>query len=233
MVHPLHTGYFRHTSHPKPSWHTMPSAPPPHIRMAMRIPVGRGGGNGGFDRLPRQKLAAFEGQRLQRFPPRFNQVEVGGIAGLKDELPARMRQIEEQDIIRFMHHHVVQNDIHPLYGGRNRCVHLVQKVDEVRRGAPHVGGGQRFARRRLEGPKHLPRSGTPPILQLLRRTPSRSACGWPWAHQRTSRMRTRRQWPHFVDAHHYTVGRWGRIAGVNGPLFLAKSGSTRSPNQPA
>jgi hypothetical protein len=63
--------------------------------MPMGIPVARCGLHRRADLLPGLKPVAFERQRAQNLPPRLDQVEIGGILGLEDELEARMRQGKE------------------------------------------------------------------------------------------------------------------------------------------
>ena len=71
----------------------MAAAPPPTVRVAMRIPVS----GGRLDRLghlgPGLKAAAFERQPSQGLPPGFDQVEVSGIGRLEDKMPARVGQL--------------------------------------------------------------------------------------------------------------------------------------------
>src|SRR5260370_39863048 len=73
------------------SW-AIPAAASPHERMAMRVPVGRRRRNGLTHLVPVRKPSPLEGQRPQDRPPGLNQVQVGGVCGVKDELPARMSQ---------------------------------------------------------------------------------------------------------------------------------------------
>ena len=68
----------------------MAAAPPPMERMAVRVPVGRGLLDGTGHLGPGLKAAAFERQRPQRLPPGFDQVEVSGIRGLENKVPARI-----------------------------------------------------------------------------------------------------------------------------------------------
>src|SRR2546430_1880084 len=52
---------------------------PPHVRMLVRIPVSRGFLHRFNNLLPRFETPPFEGQRLERFPPRLDQIQVGGV----------------------------------------------------------------------------------------------------------------------------------------------------------
>jgi hypothetical protein len=73
----------------------------------MGVPVGCRLLNRLFNLLPASETPSFERQRLEGFPPGFNQVQVRGVRGLKDELPAWIGQIEEQDIHGPVHGQVV------------------------------------------------------------------------------------------------------------------------------
>ena len=73
----------------------MSAASPPDVGMFVRIPVGRRLVHRLFNLFPRLETPPFERQRLEGLPPRFNQVQVGGVGGLEDKLPARIGQIEE------------------------------------------------------------------------------------------------------------------------------------------
>jgi hypothetical protein len=99
MVHPLNTGRFGDTGDPILSRHALSTAFAPNKRMPMRVPVRTGLYDSLLDSFPRQKLSPFESQRLQDLPPQLDEVQVGCVLGLEDKLPARMSQIEEQDVI--------------------------------------------------------------------------------------------------------------------------------------
>ena len=70
----------------------MPATLSPNKGMPMSVPVRRGCLNGLTHLLPGFEAAAFEGQRSQHFPPRLDQIEIGRVDGLKDELPGGMGQ---------------------------------------------------------------------------------------------------------------------------------------------
>src|SRR3954469_7824925 len=114
-------------------------APPatPDEGMLMFVPVG----GGAFDRLldlgPGLEPAAFQGQGAEHLPPGFDQVEIGGILGLEDELPARMEQAEQQYVRRAVSTEVVNDRIDPLDRGVDPGFDFAQEV--VCRGAAVVG----------------------------------------------------------------------------------------------
>src|SRR5450631_2314589 len=95
----------------------MPPASSPDIRMTMLIPIHRCFFDGFLDFSPALKTASFECQRFERLPPRLDQVEIGGVRGLKDEFPAWIGQIEEKNIHGAMHRQIIQDDIDPLHIG--------------------------------------------------------------------------------------------------------------------
>ncbi len=99
--------------------------------MLVRIPV-----SGRFlyrllDFLPGLKAPPFEGQRLERLPPGLDQVQVRRIRRLENKLPARVGQIEEQDIDSPMHRQVVQHSVDPLYLFGDPLFHVLKKVDPI------------------------------------------------------------------------------------------------------
>ena len=98
-------------------------------------------------------------------------------------------------------------------------------------GAPAVRSGERLAGGRLEGPKDVALSPSA-VVDLLGGT-----LGWPvgvrrhgpdelLAGEALGRLRT-----HLVEADDDGALRRRRVEPLDGPLFSAKSGSTRSPNQ--
>ena len=114
-------------------WSTwvMPSASPPDERMFVGVPVGGSSLHRLADLGPTREPMALERERAQDFPPRLNQVQIRRIRGLKDELPARMRQTEEQHIHRAVGAQVVQDGVDPRGLRREPGVDLFQKVHPV------------------------------------------------------------------------------------------------------
>ena len=78
----------------------MASVVAPDERMLMVVPVGSGELDHLHDLGPGLESAAFQGQGAEHFPPRLNQVQIRGILGLEDELPARVKQAEQQHVRR-------------------------------------------------------------------------------------------------------------------------------------
>jgi hypothetical protein len=70
---------------------------------------------------------------------RSHQVEVGRILGLEDELPARVKQAEQQHVRRAVSTEVVSDRIDPRDRGINPGLDLAEEVDPVGCGAAIVG----------------------------------------------------------------------------------------------
>ena len=72
----------------------------PDEGMLVVVPVGGGAFNRLLDLGPGLEPATFQSQGAEHLPPWLDQVEVGCILGLEDELPARMEQAEQQHVGR-------------------------------------------------------------------------------------------------------------------------------------
>ncbi len=59
----------------------------------MGVPVDSRGSNRCTDLIPGFKTPTFKSKGPQHFPPRLNQVKVGGILGLKNKLPTGQFQL--------------------------------------------------------------------------------------------------------------------------------------------
>src|SRR5579875_2745369 len=132
-----------------PSW-LVTTALAPHEGVFMRLPVGGRGGNGLTDVGPILKPASFERQRPQEFPPRFDQVEIGGVGRLEDKLPARMGQVEQEYIHRAVGTQIVQHRVDPFVLAGQPAVYSFQEVYPGGNRAAGVGDRERIARRRTE-----------------------------------------------------------------------------------
>lgn len=80
----------------------------------MLVPAMGGGRDRLADGLPSFKAPAFGRQGAKHFPPGLDEVEIRCVLRLKDELPARVSQREEQDIGGVMQVQVIQDRIDPL-----------------------------------------------------------------------------------------------------------------------
>src|SRR4029450_11646406 len=127
VVHPASLCCYWQRRDARLSTWPMPAPPPPDKRMPMRIPIRCSRGNRLAHLVPCFETATFERQRPQHFPPWLNKVEIGRIGGLKDELPAGMRQGKQQDVGGTMHIEIVQNGIDGLRLLRDPSVHALQE----------------------------------------------------------------------------------------------------------
>ena len=93
-----------------------PAAPDEGVSVG--VPVGRRSHYGLNDLLPGLKAPALERQRAQHLPPWLDQVEIGGVLGLEDHLPARVRQHEQQHVRGTVRAQIVEDDVDPLTRGR-------------------------------------------------------------------------------------------------------------------
>jgi hypothetical protein len=80
---------------------------------------------------------------------------------------------------------------------------------------------------RLEGPENVA-AAPPAVVDLLFGT---FGLGRGRFHEVLAWKAPGRLWPHLVQADHYAADRRRGVELLDDPLFLAKSGSTRSPNQ--
>src|ERR671913_1547447 len=138
-----------------------------------------------------------------------------------------MREQEQQHVRGAMRVQIVQDCINALRCGRYPRLDPRQEVDEG--GAPpsRIGLRERLARCRTECPEDVA-LGAPTVVDLLPRT-----LGWPCLglDQDTTRVTFRAHGPHLVQADHPAARRRCGGERLNRPLFSAKAGSTRSPNQ--
>ena len=208
---------------------THPALPTsPYKRVPVRIPVRRGPFHRRADIVPRRKPPPLQRQGPQHLPPRFDQVEIGRVGGLKDELPARMGQTPEQDVGCPVRAQVVQDRVDP--GGRIRQprVHGIQKRDPVDGRPSRIGRRERRAGRGLEGAEHVSLAA-PPIVRFLRR-PGAPLAGGIVPDRLLPVMALRTLRPDFIQTDYGTSGGWSGVQLDNRPLFSTNAGSTRSPN---
>lgn len=208
-----------------------PSAPPDE-GMFGRVPVGRCPLDCLADVGPALEPAPRQRQGAQHLPPGLNQVQGGGVLRLKDDLPARMDQREEQHVGRAMRAQILPDGLDALDLRGEPAVDLVEEVHPISGGPAAIGGGERIAGGGAEGAKHL--AGlTPAVIDRLAGTPRR-------ARRRVllggggDQALTRPALGHFgtprVEADHHPVGRRADVPRFYRPLFCAQSGSTRSPH---
>src|SRR6478672_7587790 len=98
VVHPLSYCDIRHDSDPGAARGAVAPSAAPEEGVLVLVPVRGGAPDGLFDLRPSLEAAALERQRAQDLPPRLDQVQVGRIFGLEDELPARVGKREQENI---------------------------------------------------------------------------------------------------------------------------------------
>src|SRR5262249_50555609 len=96
----------------------------------------------------------------------FDQVEIGRILRLRDELPAGMRNLEQEQIVAMVQVEVVQDRIHPPLVRRDLLIHPTQEIDAVGVGPARIALGPTVARRFPHGTKDLA-LGSTSIIDLL------------------------------------------------------------------
>jgi len=144
----------------------MSTSTTPDKGMLMGIPVGRGCLDRLLDLLPGLKASAFERQRTQDLPPRFDQIEIGCIGGLVDELPARMMDHEQQQVATMVHLQIVHDGVDALFVCWDLFIHRAQEVHKMHGTTARVALGPAV-------PCGLPQrsidraEGSAPIIDLL------------------------------------------------------------------
>src|SRR5215213_6024072 len=206
----------------------MAAPSPPDEWMPVIVPVRRGPCDGLLDLGPGFEAAALQRQRAQHLPPGLDQVQVGGIFGLKHELPARMQQAEQQHVGRAVDVEVVEHRVDPFHRRIDPALDRAQEVDPVDGGATLISQREGRAGRRLQGAKDVTGDTTPAVVDLLLSS-FRLGAGWP--HQPSTRIALAGLRTHLVQADNYAARRCFCVELLDRPLFRAKSGSTRSPNQ--
>src|SRR3954463_7099807 len=227
VVHPLSCCGIWHDGDPGAARGAVPPSTAPDERMLVRVPVRGGAPDGFFDLGPGLEAAAFEGQRAQDLPPRFDQVQVSRVLGLEHELPARVGQSEEQHVggavdVEVVHHGVDPHDI-----GFDPALDRAEEIDPVRGRAAGVRGSECLPRGRSEGTEDIALAASAVVDLLLgplcfgTRRLDRASAG----------IALGRLWPHLVEADDYAALWRGGVEALEHPLLRANSGSTRAPNQ--
>src|ERR671913_606891 len=134
----------------------------PDEGMLVLIPVGGGAFNRLLDLGPGFESSTFQSQGAEHLPPGLDQVEVGCILGLEDELPARMEQAEQQHVGRAVSAEVVSDRINPLDRRIDPGFDLAQEVDPVGCRSAIIGLRQGRAAGWLEGPENV--AAAPPAV---------------------------------------------------------------------
>src|SRR3954462_6929572 len=208
--------------------HPMTPATAPDEGMFVLVPVGGCAFDGLRDLGPGLEAAPFEGQGAQDLPPGLDQVQVGRVLGLEDELPARMEQAEQQHIRRAVGIEVVEDCIDALAHRIDPGLDRAQEIDPVGPRAALIGLGEGLAAGRLEGAENIAGDIAAAVIDLLS---GRFGLGTRRPNELPAWMALGLLRSHLVQADDYAAGRRRRIELFDRPLFSAKSGSTRAPNQ--
>src|SRR5215472_9352735 len=205
---------------------------PANERMTMGIPVGGCLSDGLTDLFPGLETSPLESQGAQRLPPGLNQVQVGCVGRLKDKFPAWMLQGKQQHVSRSMHGQIIQDGVDALDALGNPLLDLSEKIEPVLGRSPLIGSGQCLCSSGLKGPEDVA-LGSASIVDLLLGAPSGFVPFWISLrmHQLLPQKSFRRLRPHFIQVHDGTPLGRGCVERGDRPLCLAKSGSSRSPNQ--
>src|SRR5579859_2906721 len=208
----------------------MATAATPNEGVTMSIPIHGGLAHGLTDLLPAVETPPLEREGTERFPPGFDQIQVGGVGRLEDELPARMGQGEQEDVGRAVGAQVVLDgeDAHGV--ARQPGVDALQEVGPVGDGAAGIGLRERVARGRSKGAEDVAfapsaiigllfgafRGSGAPVGLRLRLDVDEFLAG-----EAFGRLGT-----HLVQTDHDTLVRRRLVEGRDGPLFWANAGST-------
>src|SRR3954452_5458243 len=138
VVHPLSYCDFWRDGDPGAARGAVPPSTTPDEGVLVLVPVRGGAADGFFDLGPGLEAATLQRQRAQDLPPRLDQVEVGGILGLEHELPARVRECEQEHIGGTMEVEVVHYRVDPLDPGVDPALDRAEEIDPVRGGAALV-----------------------------------------------------------------------------------------------
>src|SRR3954469_17356280 len=206
----------------------MAPAAAPDERVLVLVPVFGGALDGLLDLGPGVEPSALEGQGAQHLPPRLDEVQVGRVLRLEHELPARVGQGEQQHVHAGVDVEVVDHGVDPLGIGHDPALDLLEEVEPVRGGPALVGCGEGGACGRLQGAEYVACDIAPAVVDLL----SGPLRLWPGRlDQALPGIALARLRPHLVEADDYAA-LWRRgVELLDGPLFSAKFGSTRTPNQ--
>src|SRR3954465_863751 len=191
----------------------------PNEGMLVLVPVGGGAFNRLLDLGPGLEASPFQGQGAQHLPPRLDQVEVGRVLGLKDELPAGMEQAEQQYVRRAVSAEIVSYRIDPLDCGIDPGLDLAQEVDPVGCSSAIIRVSKGRAVGRLEGSENV--AAAPPAVVDLLFGPF--GLGRSRFHELLAWKAPRCLWAHLVQADHYAA-RWRRgVELLDDPPFFWRS----------
>ena len=125
-----------------------------------------------------------------------------------------------------MHIQVVHDRVHALNRSRHLGVHVAQEIDTIRDGTTWIALRPAIALCFPQRAKDIALAPSP-IIDFLRGTLRWTFCD---IFGLLTRIALGTCWSHLVDIKDRTVGWCFQPQPFKGPLFCAKSGSTRSPN---
>src|SRR3954451_21003437 len=206
----------------------MTPATAPDEGMSVLVPVGGCAFDGLRDLGPGLEASALQRQGAQDLPPGLDQVQVGRVLGLEDELPARMEQAEQQHVRRAVGIEVVDDCIDTLARRIDPGLDRAQEINPVGCRAALIGLGEGLAAGRLEGAENIAGDTAAAVIDLL---PGRFGLGTRRLNELPARMALGLLRSHLVQADDYAACWRRRVELFDRPLFSAQSGSTRAPNQ--
>lgn len=144
----------------------------PKIWVPMEVPVLCGFGNRFFDLLPSLKSSSSQGERAKGLPPRLDEVEIGGSCRNVGELPARVREQEQQHLFGSVDVEVIQNTDDLGWARTDPGVDQFEEGKMVGLGATLIGLGIGFACMRVEGTEDMA-APPPTVVGLVRSSTAR------------------------------------------------------------
>src|SRR6185312_82865 len=227
MVHSLSCFCIWYSGDPGAACDAVPPFAAPDKGMLVLVPVRGSAPDGFFDLGPGLEAAALECQRAQDLPPRLDQVQVGRIFGLEDELPARVGEREQENIGGAVDVEIVYHRVDPFDPGVDPALDRAEEIDPVRSGAALVGFRKCLPRSRSEGAEDIALAASAVVDLLL--GPLRLGTGR--LDRASAGVAPGGLRPHLVEADDEAALGRGGIEALDHPLLRSNSGSTRAPNQ--
>jgi hypothetical protein len=131
VVHPLNQCDIWCCCDTETTWEAMAPSAVPDKGMPVGVPVLGGALRGLLDFGPCLKATPLQRQRAQHLPPRLQQVQIGGIDRLEDELPTRMGQREQQHVHGGVGVEIVHHRIDPFNSRVDPALDRAEEVNPV------------------------------------------------------------------------------------------------------
>jgi hypothetical protein len=132
VVHLLNEHDIWKDSDPKAAWLAVTPTPAPNEGVFVRVPILRNTRDSLLNFHPGVEPSPLQSQRAQDFPPWLDQVQIGRVFWLEDNLPAGMGQVEQEHIEGPVDIEVVHHSIDPLGGGVDPALDPAQPFDRLR-----------------------------------------------------------------------------------------------------